>query len=151
MRAGELCAPGLSDASLQQQVIRIRDGKGTKDRWVAFGEKALEALESWLGIRAERARCERVFINRSGAPLTRSGVRLMLERRAGRAGIEGLINPHTFRHGFAAAYLNNGRKIHTLRRLMGHMTLRSTEVYLSVADWEAVEDHVQASLGDHLK
>ncbi len=58
----------------------------------------------------------------------------MLRRRAREAGIDRPIGSHAFRHGFAVAYLNNGGKIHNLRRLMEHATLRSTEVYLSVAD-----------------
>jgi len=151
LRAGELCGLTLSSLDLGKGLVLIRSGKGNKDRWVALGNAARDALRDWLDIRGERAACDRLFIGQHGGPLTRHGLALMLRRRAKAAGIVYPIGPHTFRHGFAVAYLNNGGKIHNLRRLLGHTTLRSTEVYLSVADHEAITDHAQASPGDHLK
>jgi site-specific recombinase XerD len=151
LRAGELCRLELSDMDLEQGIILVRSGKGAKDRWVAIGEVTRSALRPWLDVRSERATCSCVFVGQHGRPLTRRGLSLMLRRRAKEAGIDRPVGPHAFRHGFAVAYLNNGGKIHNLRCLMGHTTLRSTEVYLSVADREAVADHAQASPGDHLK
>ncbi len=151
LRAGELCGLTLSNLDLGKGLVLIHSGKGEKDRWVALGNAARDALRDWLAAREGRATCDRLFIGQHGGPLTRHGLALMLRRRAKAAGIDRPIGPHTFRHGFAVAYLNNGGKIHNLRRLLGHTTLRSTEVYLSVADREAVADHAQASPGDHLK
>jgi site-specific recombinase XerD len=150
LRAGELCGLPLSSLDLEKGLVLIRSGKGDKDRWIALGNAARDALRDWLAVRDERAACDRLFVGWHGGPLTRYGLSLMLRRRAKAAGINRPVGPHTFRHGFAVAYLNNGGKIHNLRRLLGHTTLRSTEVYLSVADREAVADHAQASPGDHL-
>lgn len=90
-------------------------------------------------------------INRSGNPLTRWGIRVMLRRRQREAGVTGRCSPHAFRHGFAVAYLDNGGSIHNPQRLMGHATLRSTEVYLRSTDRRAQADHAKASPGDHLE
>lgn len=149
IRATELCELELGDLNLEEGIIRIRSGKGAKGRLVGIGERARSALRSWLKVRDGLARCDRLFIGRHGGPLTRYGLSQMLRRRAKEAGIRP-IGPHAFRHGFAVSYLDNGGSIHNLRRLMGHATLRSTEVYLTVADREAIADHRKASPADHL-
>jgi site-specific recombinase XerD len=151
VRAEELCNLEMRDLDLTYRTALIRNGKGRKDRIVPFGFRAKEALESWLEVRSGRARCNRVFVNRSGKPFTRRGLQSMLRRRQKEAGISGPCNPHAFRHGFAVAYLDNGGSIHNLQRLMGHTTLRSTEVYLQSTDRRVREDHAKASPGDHLQ
>lgn len=151
VRAEELCNLEMRDLDLQQRRALVRNGKGHKDRIVSFGLRTKEALTSWLQVRSGRAKCSRVFINRSGNPLTRWGIRAMLRRRQREAGVTGRCNPHAFRHGFAVAYLDNGGSIHNLQRLMGHATLRSTEVYLRSTDRRAQADHAKASPGDHLE
>lgn len=149
VRASELCHIRLSDIDMEQRIILLRNGKGGKDRWVAFGQATREALTAWLKVRGEREN-DFLFVGRYGEPLTRSGLSIMLRRRARQAGIRP-VGAHAFRHGFAVAYLNNGGSIHNLRRLMGHATLRSTEVYLTIADREAIADHRRASPADHLE
>ena len=151
VRADELCSLEMRDLDLVHRTALIRNGKGRKDRIVPFGLRAKEALESWLEIRSERARCDHVFVNRSGKPFTRRGLQSMLRRRQKEAGVSGPCNPHAFRHGFAVAYLDNGGSIHNLQRLMGHATLRSTEVYLQSTDKRVRADHAKASPGDHLR
>ncbi len=151
VRAEELCNLEMRDLDLSRGKALIRNGKGHKDRVVPFGVRVRGALESWLKVRSERAKCDTVFVNRSGEPLTRRGLQIMLRRRKREAGIAGPCNPHAFRHGFAVAYLDNGGSIHNLQRLMGHATLRSTEVYLQSTDRRVKADHAKASPGDHLK
>jgi len=141
----------MRDLDLQRRRALVRNGKGHKDRIVSFGLRTKETLALWLQVRSGRAKCGRVFINRSGNPLTRWGIRAMLRRRQREAGVLGPCNPHAFRHGFAVAYLDNGGSIHNLQRLMGHATLRSTEVYLQSTDRRAQADHAKASPGDHLE
>lgn len=150
LRATEVCGLRLGDVDREQCLLLCRNGKGGKERWTAFGRVTGAALAAWLEARGDWDN-DFLFVGRHGEPLTRSGLRLMLRRRAKQAGIEAPVNPHAFRHGFAVAYLNNGGSIHNLRRLMGHATLRSTEVYLTVADREAIADHRKASPADHLE
>lgn len=147
VRAGELCALSLNDVDLEHQKALVRDGKGGKSRYVSFGVRVKEALQEWLAVRS--AQCGRLFVNKYGQGLTISGLSSMLRRHGEKAGV-GTCNPHSFRHGFAVAYLDNGGGIHNLRLLMGHATLRSTEQYLWVTDGRAAQDHAQASPADHL-
>jgi integrase/recombinase XerD len=150
-RAGELCDLEMRDLDLERGRVLIRCGKGEKDRYIVIGQCAQQALAEWLDVRLRNGKTpSHVFLNRSENQLTRRGLTSLLCRRCRKAGVEGPDNPHAFRHGFAVAYLNNGGKIHTLQRLMGHETLRSTEVYLWASDRDALEDHAQASPADNL-
>lgn len=156
VRVKELCQLDMRDLSLQKKKATIRNGKGDKDRNVSFGNRTVRLLtawretqESWLK-KHDRTDCRRVFVNRSGRPLSRWGVAQMLDRRRAEAGIEGPCNPHAFRHGFAIAFLDNGGDIHNLQHLMGHISLRSTEPYLRSTDRRAARDHAKVSPGDHL-
>jgi site-specific recombinase XerD len=156
VRVTELCDLEVRDLDLKRKRATIRKGKGDKGRTVRFGDRARELLTAWRETEEVwsrehgRADCGRVFVNRSGRPLTRRGVSQMLGRRQAYAGIEGPCNPHAFRHGFAVAYLDNGGNIHNLQHLMGHVSLRSTEPYLESTDERAEKDHAKASPGDHL-
>jgi len=139
------------DLDLERGRVLIRNGKGEKDRYIVIGQRAQQALAEWLDVRLRNGKTPPyVFLNRCEEPLTRHGLAIMLRRRCQEAEVERPYNPHAFRHGFAVAYLNNGGKIHTLQRLMGHATLRSTEVYLWASDRDALEDHAQASPADNL-
>lgn len=150
MRVGELCALQISALDFEENQAAVFNGKGEVDRNVSFGARARELLEEWLEIRAARATCECVFLNRSGKPLTRRGVRTMLYRRKAQVKLGGPCNPHAFRHGFAMDFLDNGGSIYNLQHLMGHSSLRSTEVYLNSTDKRAAKDHKKASPGDNL-
>jgi site-specific recombinase XerD len=151
LRASELCNLNLEDLNLARRRLVVRSGKGDRDRTVFLGQRAAAALADWLTVRGEENGCSRIFISENGKPLTRRGLSSMLRRRKERSGVESPCNPHAFRHGFATAYLDNGGRIHNLQRLLGHTTLRSTEVYLWSSEYQAVADHAQASPGDHLK
>jgi len=152
VRASELCGLEMRDLDLARRKAVIRNGKGEKDRSISFGLRAKEYLTAWLEVRDKRGEtnCRNVFINQDGKPLKRRGLSSLLRRRAQKAGVEGPCNPHAFRHGFAMAFLDNGGHINNLQRLMGHATLRSTEVYVWSTDKRAHADHANASPGDHL-
>ncbi len=151
VRVSELCGLEMCDLKLKRRKAKIRNGKGKRDRTVCFGRRTQVLLVKWLKTRSDRAKCNYIFINRSGNPLRRRGLASMLNRRQVETGIEGPCNPHAFRHGFATAYLDNGGCIHNLQHLMGHVTLRSTERYLTSNDKRAKKDHKKVSPGDRLK
>jgi site-specific recombinase XerD len=150
VRVSELCRLEVGDLRFQQRKALIRNGKEEKDRFIYFGRRTQVFVEEWLETRNDKAKCSRVFINRWGEPFTRRGITAILNRRQAQVGIEGACNPHAFRHGFATAYLDNYGCIHNLQNLMGHATLRLTEVYLKSTDKRAKTDPAEASPGDHL-
>jgi len=149
VRAKELCNLVLADLDLENRMATIRDGKGEKDRTVAFGRRAARALSEWLAVRGDLP-LPHVFVSRSGAPLTTSGLRQVLYKYRDLAGVQSPVSPHRLRHGFATTYLNNGGKIHHLQHLMGLADIRTAEIYLHTTDDEARLDHEKASPVDNL-
>jgi integrase/recombinase XerD len=127
-------AIGLRTDSLEPslRVLRLY-GKGSKMRIVPMGERAREALTAWIeGGRSElpgaRARPE-VFLSRSGKPLDRVNAWRRVKAAALRAGLAGSVSPHTLRHSFATHLLAGGADLRAVQEMLGHASIRTTEVY----------------------
>ena len=127
LRTGEI-EPSL-------RVLRLT-GKGSKTRIVPLGQRAKEALERWMnGGRTKipgSARAERVFLTRSGRPMTRVDAWRAVKSAAARAGLPARISPHTLRHSFATHLVEGGADLRSVQEMLGHASIRTTEVYTHV-------------------
>lgn len=82
----------------------------------------------------------------AGRPMAKTTLELRVRGVIARAGVTGLkTGPHTFRHTFATMYLRSGGDIYRLQRLLGHTSIKQTQVYLHLADPEAFEEHSRLS------
>jgi len=132
LRASEAVSLELGELDLEAGVLRTR-GKGSKERLVPVGSRALEALEAWLhagrpplvGDRDER----RVFVNMRGGGLTRQGLYKIVRRHARSAGLADRMSPHTLRHTFATHMLAGGCDLRSLQEMLGHADIATTQVY----------------------
>lgn len=110
-------------------------GKGNKDRRCPLWERAVIELGALV---RGRATGEPVFLNRRGQALTRFGIHAMVERYAARLAkthpsiAKKRVSPHTIRHTTATHLLRAGVDINTIRAWLGHVSLRSTNVYAEV-------------------
>jgi integrase/recombinase XerD len=133
MRVSELVGVSLSRVNLGQGVIRVL-GKGGRERLVPLGEAAIEAIGRWLRVRAElRPREDRLFVSRTGRPLSRQVVWSRIRHWAQRAGIREAVYPHRLRHSFATHLLDNGADLRVVQMLLGHADLSTTQVYTHVS------------------
>lgn len=111
-------------------------GKGSKERIVPVGRRAVSALALYL--REVRPRLERgkgqgrVFLNARGGPLTRMGVWKILRGHVEAAGIERKVSPHTLRHSFATHLLEGGADLVAVQEMLGHADISTTQVYTHV-------------------
>jgi site-specific recombinase XerD len=115
-------------------------GKGSKERFVYLGKRALSAL--WLYVHDERpehaqANDEHLFLTQDGYPMTRYTVGSLIARASERAGFH--AHPHQLRHTAAIARLRNGMDLISLQRMLGHETLEVTRAYLTALNDEDVE------------
>lgn len=133
-RVQEACDWRLEDLRLEQRVIRCR-GKGRKERWVPLGEPAAQALEGWVARdrpALDRHGADRLFLSRGGRPLDRHRVFRLLAAHAARAGLVEAPSPHALRHSFATHLLEGGADLRAVQELLGHASVRTTEVYTHV-------------------
>ena len=135
LRVGEVLTLGLNELDLERCICKVR-GKGDKERLVPFGERARVALEQYLV--NDRTRLEgtkgsdRVFLNRSGYPLSRMGVWKLVRGVAGKAGVDREIHPHTLRHSFATHLLEHGADLRSVQLLLGHEDIATTQIYTHI-------------------
>jgi integrase/recombinase XerD len=132
LRASEAIGLELSDLRLDAGILLAR-GKGSKERIVPIGGKAIETLEPYL----ERARPRlvglqdesHVFVNLRGRGLSRQGLYKIVQRHAGSAGLEDRMSPHTLRHTFATHLLAGGCDLRSLQEMLGHADIGTTQIY----------------------
>lgn len=121
----------VSDIDSQRMVIRIDQGKGRKDRYVMLSERLLVLLrEYWRAYRPDDLLFPGNMPNR---PLSQSSVHQFFRRARNAAGIRKPVTPHSLRHSWATHLLERGVNIRIIQRLLGHRSLRSTEIYTHVA------------------
>jgi integrase/recombinase XerC/integrase/recombinase XerD len=137
LRCQEALDLKLRDVSFDSSEIRTK-GKGRKVRVVPVGAPALSALERYL--REGRTRLviggtqeDHVFLSRTGRPLSSSDVQRRLARYLAGAGVPLGTSPHTLRHSFATHLLEGGADLRVIQELLGHSSLRTTQVYAHVS------------------
>lgn len=117
------------------QVVRLL-GKGGKTRLVPLGGRAQEALRTYLAQgRQHLATADRVaevFLSHRGLPLTRAAAWRRVRQAALRAGLGKDVYPHALRHSFATHMLAGGADLRAVQELLGHASIRTTEVYTHV-------------------
>jgi integrase/recombinase XerD len=117
-RVGGLCSVTLESLDLAHRCAVVTE-KGGRSRRVYFTELTAEVISLYLAVRPA-AKTDALFVSAKGGGLTPAGIRMLLERIGGRAGVKGRINAHSFRHAFARNFLRNGGNLAVLGRLLGH-------------------------------
>jgi integrase/recombinase XerD len=134
LRASELCDLKLRDTNLQVGCVRVL-GKGMKERIVPLGKAAREAIERYLldcRPRLERAPSELLFLSRTGKPLERVGLWMLIEKYGRKSGLLKSISPHVLRHCFASHLLGGGADLRVVQELLGHSDIATTQIYTHV-------------------
>ena len=131
MRVGELEKVKTSDIDYYDNSIKVV-GKGSKERIVYFGEYAKEVLDKYLDLRDDN--CPYLFINKNKKRLTSRGVRYILDKLITKTSLDIKISPHMLRHSFATHLLNEGCDLLSVQELLGHESLKATQVYTHVTN-----------------
>lgn len=148
LRVSELISLRLSDIHKNEGIIRVI-GKGDKEQLVPIHDGALRVLLRYIQevrIHDDPLPGEEdiVFLSRRGKRLARSTVFTFIVQIARAVGITKKIGPHTFRHSFATALVNNGADLRVVQQLLGHESITTTEIYTHLNETQlrqAMEKH----------
>lgn len=135
MRRAELRQLRTEDIDKERMVVRIRHGKGGKEREVPLSPKLLDQLRTYY--RYLKPKTGWIFPSlqqrHRGEPMTDKAIWHACQSAARRAGITKHVHPHTLRHCFATHLFDNGAEFPVVQRLMGHADPRDTMIYLELS------------------
>lgn len=132
VRVSELINIKINDIDFNNRRIIVL-GKGNKERIVYYGEYAEEVLKEYMKTH-ERKNHNYLFVNSKGGKLTDRGVRYIIDNIMSKLSVKTHVTPHVLRHTFATDMLNNGCDIKVVQELLGHSSLKATEIYTHVTN-----------------
>ena len=124
----------MNDVDLSEGHVRVF-GKGSKERVVPMGQSAVIAIKRYLATcRPELCRTPTsvLFLSRTGKPLERVRLWMLVEKYGRRSNLLKSISPHTLRHCFATHLLSGGADLRVVQELLGHTDVGTTQIYTHV-------------------
>ncbi len=128
LRLSELVMLDIGDLGLAEGFLRVRFGKGGKDRQLPIGSVAIAAIRKWLAVRPETP-APALFVGARGARLGQRSVQLRLEKWCIKNNLPEHVHPHMLRHSFATHMLESSQDIRTVQELLGHSNIGTTQIY----------------------
>ncbi len=135
-RVSEVVAIQMDWINLEYSYVKCR-GKGSKERIVPLGTKAIEAIQTYVKTARPKIKNSQdsthLFLSKAGKPLRRENVWIVVKNCALKAGIHGHISPHKLRHSFATHLLENGADLRAVQEMLGHVNISTTQIYTHVS------------------
>ena len=130
LRLSECLALTVADMDFDRNQIRIRQGKGKKDRQTVLSRTLLSEMKDYL-IKF----CPKIFLfeGQKGGRYSASSVQAIMKRAVKKSGIKKHATVHTLRHSFATHLLENGTDIRFIQELLGHKRLETTQIYTHIS------------------
>lgn len=146
LRISELLALKPDDINVSRSLIRVRQGKGRKDRFTLLSKPLIKKLTEYRELYKPKVW---LFERTPGKQFTESIVSKRLKAAAQEAGITKRIYPHMLRHSFATHLIEQGTDLKIVKELMGHNSIRTTEIYVHIAD--TFKSNIKSPLDDILE
>ena len=128
LRLSEIINLGWHDIDFERNIIRIKRGKGKKDRIVMLSPKVKKVLKTF------NHNSYNIFMSDRGKKYSPGTIELIIQKAAKKAGIEKAVTPHMLRHSFAAHLLENGTDISYIKDSLGHSDISTTLIYTKVSN-----------------
>jgi site-specific recombinase XerD len=132
IRESELADLQIEDVDFVHDTLRVREGKGKKERTIPLMPELKRALRRYVGDRDRQANIvddETLFLARNGTSLNPSSIRKLVRKYYKKAGVR-KSGVHTLRHTFSAHNVNNGMPIADLQKVLGHKKKETTLKYI---------------------
>lgn len=129
IRKAELCGLIFENVNLEAQQLKIL-GKGNKQRYIPISEDLADLLSKYLETRKPQEEFKSCFfVNKKGKKLTEKFVYVLVNKYLSLVTSKEKTSPHILRHSFATHVLDNGAEISKVKKILGHSSLASTQVY----------------------
>ena len=130
MRLAELVGLNSSDIDFGSHQLKVT-GKRNKQRIIPFGDEVEKTLRGYIALRNQVVGdpTEALFTREDGERITRSRVERLVKDHLSQVTTLKKRSPHVLRHSFATAMLNNGAGLESVRKLLGHESVATTEIY----------------------
>lgn len=135
LRVSELCALSINDIHEKEKQLKVRHGKGDKERMVPLNEACIEQIEQYYAyVRNEWDVFHdwHLLLNAKGKPISRQYVHAMIKRVVTKAGLDPRISAHSFRHSFATHLLDGQADLRSVQELLGHSDIQTTQIYTHI-------------------
>lgn len=129
LRASEIVNLKNSEIDFNEGLIKVKLGKGKKDRFVKLPESILIDLENFSNV----GKSNYLFESQRGGKLTIKTIQLILKNSAKKAGIKKRVYPHLLRHSFATHLLEAGTDLRIIQKLLGHSDVKTTQIYTQIS------------------
>ena len=130
LRVAEAASLDVVDVDLKASLVRVRHGKGRKQRIVPFGPPAASAIVDWLRVRGGES--DALFLNRNKKRLSVRSMHRIVRDSGVNNGLSG-VHPHALRHSCATHMLAGGADLRAIQEQLGHSSLSTTQRYAHVS------------------
>ncbi len=139
-RVYEISNLKIQDIDLDNGIIKLF-GKGSKERYVQIGSpEVLELVKEYYRLNQQEIdKSGFFFVNRQGKRFSEQSIRRMIRKYSCQAGISIHITPHMFRHSVATYLLEEGVDIMYIQKILGHSSIKTTQIYLHIASKKQME------------
>lgn len=146
-RVSEVCDMLTANVHLNEGYC-MAEGKGSKQRMVPLGERAIEVISRYVEEYRPQLCATRtpeatpwLIVSRTGQRLRREAVWELVKRYAARVGIDEEASPHTLRHSFATHLLAGGADLRLIQEMLGHASIQTTQIYTQVENSKLKKIH----------
>ena len=141
IRRDELIKIKLNDLFFDENLIKVQ-GKRNKERLVPMLPSLLQNIKDYIKLRSNiKPSTNNLFITKKGTQIGPSLVYRVVKKYFSKVSSKVKISPHVLRHSFATHLLNNGAGINTIKEILGHSSLASTQIYTKIKLPKIISDY----------
>jgi site-specific recombinase XerD len=145
IRLSELTELTDAQVDFNAELLRVM-GKGKKMRMVPFGDLAKERLNSYMSLRDSTfgKGSKTLFVNKFGGAITSRSIARTVEKYTCKLREGQVLSPHSLRHSFATHLLDNGADLLAVSDLLGHASIKTTQIYTHLTTSALKKEYQQA-------